>query len=69
VHHIKPFHLFPDLELSFANLITLGEACPTGNHHLLFGHLGYWSSWNEDVVKDARTFRIKIQTRPLREAA
>lgn len=64
VHHIKPFHLFPDLELIQSNLITLGEKCPTGNHHLLFGHLGLWASWNESVVADAGFWRGKILNRP-----
>jgi 5-methylcytosine-specific restriction enzyme A len=64
VHHIKPFHLFPTLELNLTNLITLGEKCPLGNHHLFFGHLGNWASWNEAVVEDAVTWLQKIKSRP-----
>lgn len=64
VHHIKPFHVFPELELIPSNFITLGEKCPTGNHHLLFGHLGNWSSWNVTVVEDAGMFLLKISKRP-----
>lgn len=64
VHHIKPFHLFPELELIRDNLITLGEKCPTGNHHLLFGHFGLWKSYNIEVVSDASLWKTKIGTRP-----
>jgi 5-methylcytosine-specific restriction endonuclease McrA len=54
VHHIKPFHLFPALELDPTNFITLGEKCPTGNHHFLFGHFGDWTKWNPDIELLAR---------------
>lgn len=64
VHHIIPYHIKPELELDPDNLITLGEECPTGNHHLLFGHLGNWKSWNKDVRKDAAEWRKKIESRP-----
>ena len=52
VHHIQPFHLFPELELDPGNLLTLCES-PTHNDHLLFGHLLNWSLWNPAVVRDA----------------
>lgn len=63
VHHILPFHVAPDLELNPRNLLTLGERCPTGNHHLLFGHLGDWSCWNEVAEHDVVEWRGKINTR------
>jgi hypothetical protein len=63
VHHIQAFHKFPELELDPNNLLTLGERCPTGNHHLLFGHLGNWSCINPDVVADAGYWLKKIQGR------
>lgn len=69
VHHIKPFHLFPELELDPTNFITLGEACPTGNHHLLFGHLGKWESYNADVRRMAYEMNIAIKSRPERKVA
>lgn len=53
VHHIKPVHLFPELELDPFNLITLGEGCTSGNHHFLFGHLGDWRAWNPKVMLHA----------------
>lgn len=49
VHHIVPYHLNPDLELDFSNLITLGVKCSSGNHHYLFGHLEDWMNFNEKV--------------------
>lgn len=64
VHHIQPFHLYPDLELSPSNLITLGEKCPTGNHHLFVGHLGNWSSYNVNVRHDAYYWLNRIKARP-----
>lgn len=62
VHHIRPFHLFPEHELDPKNLITLcdGEVV---NCHLLFGHLRDWRAWNPHVVQDAETWRRKILRR------
>lgn len=56
VHHILPFHLFPELELLQANLITLGEKCPSGNHHFLFGHFLNWKKFNPGIVAVAASF-------------
>jgi len=65
VHHIKPFHLHPQLELDPTNFITLCENKTDGvNCHLLFGHLGNFKSVNENVVKDATEWNQKIVTRP-----
>jgi hypothetical protein len=54
VHHCKPFHLFPELELEPSNLITLcmnqGKWC-----HLYIGHCGSFSKWNKNVRIDAAT--------------
>jgi hypothetical protein len=69
VHHIRPFHLHPDLELEPSNLITLCEADKGGvNCHLFIGHLGNFKSFNVDVKADASYWREKFQTRPLAEA-
>ena len=59
VHHIKPYHLFPELELDPTNLITL--CLP---HHLLVGHLQYWRSWNPQVVEMAAMLHQAILLRP-----
>ena len=63
VHHIRPVHKFQDLELDPSNLITLCEG-KTCNHHLLFGHLGNFRSWNMDVRGDAVKWGAKIRARP-----
>lgn len=65
VHHMRPFHLHPDLELELSNLITLCESEKNGiNCHLLMGHLGNFKSFNIHVVEDADTWNKKILHRP-----
>ena len=60
VHHIKPFHLHPELEYDMNNLITLcDDPC-----HFVFGHLMNYQSWNENVVHDCKIYIEKIQNRP-----
>jgi 5-methylcytosine-specific restriction enzyme A len=49
VHHLLPFHLFPNLELDPTNLLTLGESIGR-NCHLQVGHLGDWQDYNESLV-------------------
>lgn len=51
VHHVKPFHLYPNLELDPNNLITLCEL-KGRDHHLLIGHLDDWESYNPQVRTD-----------------
>lgn len=55
VHHIKPFHLFPELELDPNNLITLCEV-KGRDHHLLIGHLDDWESYNPAVRTDVNHY-------------
>lgn len=51
VHHMRPFHLFPALELDESNLISL---CMGSNLcHLLIGHGDSFKAWNPNVVLDA----------------
>jgi 5-methylcytosine-specific restriction protein A len=70
VHHIRPFHLHPDLELDPKNLVMLCEAKKVGaNCHLLFGHLGNFKSWNVEVIANAREWAAKIENRPMKEQA
>lgn len=61
VHHIKPFHLHPQLELDPHNLITLCEARGR-DHHLLLGHLDAWTSYNEHIREDVKRFYKKSAT-------
>lgn len=65
VHHVKPFHLHPELELDPNNFITLCENKGDGlNCHLLFGHLGNFKSVNDSVRTDASAWNKKIIGRP-----
>jgi len=62
VHHIKPFYLFPELELDINNLITLCENKKYGvNCHLLFGHLGDYKKYNINVINDVKIWKDKLQ--------
>ena len=61
-HHKYPFHLWPNLELESTNLITLCET--TSNHHLLFGHLMSYKSYNPNVLEDVQIYKEKIRARP-----
>lgn len=68
VHHIRPFHLHPELELDPTNFITLCENKKDGvNCHLLFGHLGSFKSFNVDVKANAGEWAKKIVDRPKHE--
>lgn len=62
VHHILPFHMFPEKELVPSNLITLCET-PNRNCHFLFGHALHWQAYNPTVVEDAARMLITIQNR------
>jgi 5-methylcytosine-specific restriction enzyme A len=60
VHHVKPFHLYPELELDAGNLITL---CERGafNCHWIFGHGGHtWTDWNPQVRQSAAMVRAML---------
>jgi 5-methylcytosine-specific restriction endonuclease McrA len=60
VHHIKPVHLFPELELDPSNLVTLcADPC-----HIVFGHLMNFKSWNTDVVIDSDLYLNKVINKP-----
>jgi 5-methylcytosine-specific restriction endonuclease McrA len=58
VHHILPYHLFPDLELVETNLITLcdGVTNRAVGCHLRYGHLGNMTNYNPNVRESARRF-------------
>lgn len=59
VHHIEPFHLRPDRELDFSNLISLCEDGP--NCHFTFGHLRDWRQYNPQVVGDAALYLSRLK--------
>lgn len=60
VHHIYPFHLFPELELKMDNLITL---CNYKRCHINYGHLFSYKSYNINIKADAYYFNQKIKNR------
>lgn len=57
VHHMKPFHLFPELELDLNNLITL---CMDKECHLKIGHGGNFKDYNPNVEEDTKTLKSNI---------
>lgn len=63
VHHLKPFHLHPELELNPKNLITLCEDS-VHNCHILFGHLRNFKSFNVNCPKDVKIWSDKVKNRP-----
>lgn len=68
VHHIRPFHLHPELELDPTNFISLCESNENGHDcHLGFGHLGNFKSFNTSIREDSKTWNEKIKTRPYEE--
>lgn len=70
VHHIKPFHQFPELELDRTNLITLCEAPGVKGCHLNLGHKlpgmvrGCWKV-NNPFVAAAAARNLARVTHPL----
>lgn len=57
VHHIKPYHEHPELELDAGNLITLcADPC-----HLVHGHLLNFRRSNPAVREDAERYRSRIE--------
>jgi 5-methylcytosine-specific restriction protein A len=68
VHHVRPFHLFPKLELDPTNLITLCESGRAGVLcHLHYGHCGDWSASNPGV-RDHATAALTMLHGALRAA-
>lgn len=58
VHHVKPFHLYPELELDRKNLMTLCSDGPGGmSCHRTVGHGGDWNRWNPLARSDAPRVR------------
>jgi 5-methylcytosine-specific restriction enzyme A len=59
VHHVRPFHLYPELELTRANLMVLCRRC-----HWLLGHGSKsWSDWIPTAPADAAAMRRRIDGR------
>lgn len=64
VHHIKPFHLFPHLELDLSNLIVLCESSKSLNCHLAIGHLKDYKHWNPFIEEDAKYLNDRLKCPP-----
>lgn len=64
VHHKKPEHLFPELELEPSNLITLCQK-PSRSCHFSKGHSFNWKAYNPHVVEDAALSMQRILQRKL----
>lgn len=52
VHHLRPYHLFPELELDPANLLSLCDA-PSRSCHRRVGHAYRWDLWVPTARQDA----------------
>lgn len=60
VHHVKPYHLFPELELDDGNLVTLCEG--PSNCHWLVGHRGLsWETYQPDVTRAATAYGATLK--------
>lgn len=60
VHHLRPFHLYPELEEEPTNLITLCESKGM-NCHYVFGHCFLsWSCYNDNIRNDI-TFITRLR--------
>ena len=68
VHHRKPFHLFPELELEPTNLITLcmeeGKDC-----HIKLGHGDNFKAYNPNVDEDVAAVKVNFSLPLLEEYA
>lgn len=67
VHHILPWHLYPELRYTTTNLVSLCQPC-----HFRFGHGRDWKAYNPDInnlaVAAQRSLR-KVVTREQHEAS
>ena len=61
LHHLKPFHVFPELELDPDNVILL---CNEKRHHIEVGHLGDFQSINPTGRADIELWKKKESSRP-----
>jgi hypothetical protein len=62
IHHCKPFHLHPELELDPSNFITLCENPERLCHHRI-GHAWDWHAYVETVREDAAESLARVEGR------
>ena len=60
VHHKRPFHAHPELELDPDNLITLCDECHGTDAHLD----RHYKSWNPLIEQEAKLHRAMVEARP-----
>jgi len=65
VHHKKPFHLFPELELEPSNLIVL--CMDIDDCHLKLGHGGSFKAYNPRIEEHAHQTHSGSKPRPIVE--
>ena len=68
VHHRKPFHLFPELELEPTNLITLCMEQPK-DCHIKLGHGGNFKAYNPNIDSDVAVVKANFSLTLLEEYA
>ncbi len=62
VHHVEPYHLFPERELDPANLMTLCGDDSNGCHRRV-GHSLKWQAYNPNAREDAAVQILRIRNR------
>jgi putative intracellular protease/amidase len=62
LHHLRPFHAFPELELVESNVVWL---CNKNLCHIRVGHLSNFQSINPKGAEDIVIWRDKIRNRPM----
>lgn len=62
LHHILPYHVAPEKELSSDNFIPLCESKKGGiTCHLFVGHVSSYRGWNPNVAEDAAAWNLKLR--------
>jgi len=62
VHHCKPFHLFPELEMDPDNWRSVCEGSVM-NCHLCIGHSGDFKAWNPQFDVDSAILLKRLKER------
>lgn len=65
LHHIQPFHLFPERELDIANVIPLCEGPGDTDCHLMIGHGNNFKAYVPIVEALAERIQFHPEERPI----
>lgn len=67
VHHVRPFHVHPELELDPNNLITLcNGSSGTISCHIRFGHFdSFKDKWNPDIKTEAPKWNARFMAKTM----